>query len=161
MREQLIKTISSGLQGEWTHIDPKKALDGLTPTIARKKTSTNVHSCWELLHHIVIWQDTIVKHIQGETLDWNDIESKDNWPTAESMKEDSNFETLEARFHSGIEKTNILLNNVDFTKLSKGYPELSTIKLLIVLLQHMSYHIGQIITIRQCLGDWPPKTSQT
>ncbi len=156
MHDQVIKAISSGLQGKWTHLDPEKALYGLTPTIARKKPRDNAHSCWELLHHIVIWQDTLIRHIQGETLDWNDIERKNNWPTSESMKDDSNLSTLVTRFRSGIEEANKLLTNVDFMKTSEGFPELSVIKLFIVFLQHTSYHIGQIITVRKCLGDWPP-----
>jgi uncharacterized damage-inducible protein DinB len=158
MQAHLIKAISSGLEGKWTHLDPKKAFVGLTPTIARKKPSANTHSCWELLHHIVIWQDTLIRHIQGETLDWNDIETKDNWPTTESMKDDSNFSTLLSRFESGLKEASTLLESVDFLKTSEGFPELSTIKLFIVLLQHTSYHIGQIIAVRQYLGDWPPIT---
>lgn len=161
MHDQLIKAISSGLQGKWTHIDPKKAFVGLTPTIARKKPKDNIHSCWELLHHIVIWQDTLIRHVQGETLDWNDIETKDNWPTTESTKDDSNFSILLARFYSGVEEAAKLLTKVDFLKTSRGFPELSTIKLFAVLLQHTSYHIGQIIVVRQCLGDWPPVTNDT
>ncbi len=155
MQDQLINAISSGFYGEWTHIDPKYALTGLTPLNARKKPDGSAHSSWELLHHIVIWQDTIIRHIQGETLNWNDIEAKDNWPSTESMKDDSNFSTLLARFYSSVEKATTLLTSVDFLKTSGGFPELSTIKLYIVLLQHTSYHIGQIITIRQCLGDSP------
>lgn len=158
MQDQLINAISSGFHGKWTHIDPKKAFVGLSPTTAKKKPNINAHSCWELLHHIVIWQDAIIKHIQGETIDWNEIEKKDNWPTAEAMKDDLKFSNLLDRFHSGMEEAKKLLNSVDITKTSGGFPELSIIKLFIVLLQHTSYHIGQIITVRKCIGDWPPIT---
>ncbi|MFX0205431.1 MAG: DinB family protein [Candidatus Hodarchaeota archaeon] len=159
MQDQLIKAISSGFYGEWIHIDPKYALIGLTPSNALKKPDGGPHSCWELLHHIVIWQDSIIRHIQGETLDWNEIEANDNWPTIESMKDDSNFDTLLDRFYSNVEKATKLLTNVDFLKTSEGFPELSTIKLYMVLLQHTSYHIGQIITVRQCIGDSPKPPS--
>ena len=161
MREQLVNAISSGFYGEWTHIDPKKALANLTPTIARKKPENMVHSCWELLHHIVIWQESIIKNIKGDSLDWNEIVAKQNWPTPEVMKDDSNFSKLLDRFFSGVKEATNLLNGVDFTKKSVGFPELSTIKLYIVLLQHTSYHNGQIITVRKSTGDWPPITNES
>ncbi|MFX0052356.1 MAG: DinB family protein [Candidatus Hodarchaeota archaeon] len=156
MQDQIINAIASGLKGKWTHINPKKALVGLTPTIAKKKPNNDAHSCWELLHHIVVWQDAINRHIQGESIDWNEIEETDNWPTMEALKDDSNFDSLLNRFYSSIEETTNLVNSVDFTQTSAGKPELSVIKLFLVLLQHNSYHIGQIITVRKCIGDWPP-----
>lgn len=157
MKNQLIDAIHSGFNGEWTHIDPKKALAGLTIDNAKKKPNKSTHSCWELLHHIVIWQETIIKNIKGETIDWNEIEGKDNWPTHETMLEDFNFGNLLNRFHTGMEEAQSLLKSVDFINKSVGFPELSTIKLYLTLLQHTSYYIGQIITVRQILDDWPPK----
>ncbi|MFX0207042.1 MAG: DinB family protein [Candidatus Hodarchaeota archaeon] len=159
MQDKIINAITSGLLGKWTHIDPKKALDGLTPTIAKKKPNNNAHSCWELLHHIVVWQNAIIRHIQGESIDWREIEEKDNWPTMEAVKDDYNFNSLLNRFHSGIKEATNLVSNVDFTQTSAGNPDLSIIKLFMVLLQHNSYHIGQIITVRKCIGDWPPSTN--
>ncbi|MFX0173863.1 MAG: DinB family protein [Candidatus Hodarchaeota archaeon] len=161
MQDQIINAITSGFQGKWTHINPKKALVGLTPTLAKKKSNNNAHSCWELLHHIVVWQDAINRHIQGESIDWNEIEETDNWPTMEAMKDDSNFDSLLNRFYSGIEKATNLVNSVDFTQTIAGKPELSLIKLFLVLLQHNSYHIGQIITVRKCIGDWPPTSNNS
>ncbi|MHA2296094.1 MAG: DinB family protein [Candidatus Hodarchaeales archaeon] len=164
MKDQLIKAISSGLRGKWTHIEPKKALKGLIPTNARKKPAQAAHSCWELLHHVVVWQDAIIKQIKGETVDWNEIVENDDWPTTEAIQDDSNFIKLVDRFYSGIEEAKRLLNSVDLTKTSiigKDLPELSTIKLYITLLQHTSYHLGQIITVRKCLGDWPPSDTNS
>ena len=157
MKTQLINAIFSGFNGDWIHIEPKKALTGLTPITAKQKPNNSTHSCWELLHHIVIWQDAIIKHINGETIDWNEIEKNDNWPITELMRDESNFNNLVDRFYSGIEEAQNLLQKVDFTRTSSGFPQLSVIKLYLVLLQHVSYHIGQLITIRKCLGDWPPK----
>ncbi|UCE13649.1 MAG: DinB family protein [Candidatus Heimdallarchaeota archaeon] len=159
MKDLLINAISSGFQGEWTHIDPMKALAGLSASTAKKKSNSIPHSCWELLHHIVIWQDIIIRQIKGEKLNWNEIEQENNWPTREVMDDDSNWWNLVTKFKQGKEEAATLLMDGDFAKISSGFPELTTIKLYLVLLQHTSYHIGQLITIRQILGDWPPKTS--
>ncbi|MFX0015952.1 MAG: DinB family protein [Promethearchaeota archaeon] len=153
MKDELINAISSGLHGDYTHTDPLFIIKGLTPTIARKKPKKAGHSCWELLHHIVVWQDILLRHIKGEELDWHEIESRDNWPTSEALEDDSNFWSLKNKFEADLNEVKTLLNDIDYTKKSKGSPELSTIKLLLVLLQHTSYHIGQIITVSQVLGE--------
>ncbi len=153
MKEQVIEAITSGLIGKWTHLDPKSALTNLTPENARKKPQNAAHSCWELLHHIVIWQDALIAQIKGSSIDWNEIEKKDNWPTSESMKDDLNFSSLLNRFYSGMEEAQKMLERVDFTSTYGQFPELSIIKLYLVLLQHTSYHLGQILTIRKINGD--------
>ena len=66
MKEQLIKVIINGLHGKNTHLQPKKAIDGLNPENARKKPDNSNHSSWELLHHIVIWQEAIFEAIEGK-----------------------------------------------------------------------------------------------
>lgn len=153
MKDHLIEAITSGLIGKWTHTDPKSALANLTPENARKKPQNATHSCWELLHHIVIWQDALLAQIKGSSLDWNEIEKKDNWPTSKSMQDDSNFSSLLNRFYLGMEEAQELLERVDFTSTYGHFPELSVIKLYLTLLQHTSYHLGQILTIRKINGD--------
>ncbi|MFX0117309.1 MAG: DinB family protein [Candidatus Hodarchaeota archaeon] len=155
LQNNLIDAISSGFHGKWTHLEPKKALAGLTPATAKKKPNNVDYSCWELLYHIVFWQETIIKQIKGETLDWDELEKKGNWPSEQSMQDDSNFHKLQTRFHSGIEEAQNLLAKTDFTKIATGWPELSVIKLFLVFLQHTSYHLGQIVAIRKCLSNWP------
>ena len=41
-------------------------------------------------------------------------------------------------------------------EVSIGSENTSVFKLLLVLLQHNSYHIGQLVMVRKFLGDWPP-----
>jgi uncharacterized damage-inducible protein DinB len=160
VQTQVIEAITSGLHGKWTHIDPKKALAGLTPANAKKKSNGIDHSCWELLHHTVFFLEVIINQIKGQAPNWHELESSENsenWPSVESMQDDSNYHKLVDRFQAGIEDAQNLLEQADFAKMPAGKPELSTIKLFLVLLQHTSYHIGQIITIRKCLGTWPPE----
>lgn len=156
----LISAILGGLRGRYTHIDPQKVITGLTPENARKKPQNTPHSCWELLHHTIVWHDTFLEHIKGESPNWGEVEETINWPKQEDMENNSEFETLLTRFRTRFDETKELLNMVDFAQIPIGKPELSTIQLFAALLQHMSYHLGQMVTIRQSIGDWPPKQSE-
>ena len=57
------------------------------------------------------------------------------------------------RFHSGIDEAQELLKSVDFANIDEKLPELYVIKHFLTLLQHTSYHLFQIVTIRKILGD--------
>jgi uncharacterized damage-inducible protein DinB len=154
MSEQLVKVILNGINGRFTHIDPKKAVDGLIPDEARKKLIDSNHSCWELIHHIVVWQEAIIEAIEGKKIDWEDVEENHNWPTTEYLLEDSNFNPLIKKFLQGLEKAENLAKTTDLNKPMPTWKDEPVIQGFMVLLQHNSYHLGQIITTRKHLGLW-------
>ncbi len=154
MTQQFIEAVNSGLQGRWIHVDPKKALAGLTPDKARQTIKPDMPNCWQLLHHLVIWLETFLDHIKGSTLDWDEIEKNHQWPTTESMQDDANFSQLMDRFDAGMDQAKQLIDKVDLNGKSSGFPELTNLNLYLVLLQHCSYHIGQIISVRKFMNDW-------
>ena len=158
MNKQLIKDLSSGLLGALTHLHPKKAVEGLTPSTARKKPSNKYHSCWELLHHTVVWQDILLKNIEGEYIDWSTISHEDNWPSDELLSNDNNFTELVKKFYENLKIAATKLEKIDLMKGIKIGPEhtpdVTNFRLFLVFLQHTSYHLGQIVTTRKILGDW-------
>lgn len=158
MRERLIKDLSSGINGFLTHLEPMKAVEGLTPTTARKKLSSKYHSCWDLLHHTVVWQDILLKNIDGKFIDWSKISNEDNWPSDDYLSKDDNFMELVKKFNKNLEIAAKKLEEIDLMKGIKIGPEhtpdVTYFKLFLVFLQHTSYHLGQIVTTRKLLGDW-------
>jgi len=158
MRERLIKDLSSGINGFLTHLEPMKAVEGLTPTTARKKPSNKYHSCWELLHHTVVWQDILLKNIDGKFIDWSTISNEDNWPSDEYLSKDDNFIELVKKFKKNLEVAATKLEKIDIMKGIKIGPEhtpdVTYFRLFLVFLQHTSYHLGQMVTTRKLLGDW-------
>jgi hypothetical protein len=155
MQVSIINMFKRGLVGKGIHIDSKEALKGLTPSIARKKPGNNVHSCWELLHHVVVWQEVMIAAIEGNEVDWGGIAKSNNWPSPEMLTVDSYFSNLLLRFEKGIGKVENLLENVDFNDPMPGWDNDPIIQGINVLLQHNSYHLGQIVIVRKFLGDSP------
>ena len=158
MREQLIKDLSSGIKGFLTHLEPMKAVEGLSPTTARKKPSNKYHSCWDLLHHTVFWQEVLLKNLDGKFIDWSTISNEENWPSDESLSNDDNFIELVKNFNKNLEMAATMLEKIDLMKGIKIGPEhtpdITYFRLFLVFLQHTSYHIGQMVTTRKILGDW-------
>ncbi|MFX1344422.1 MAG: DinB family protein [Promethearchaeota archaeon] len=158
MSDQLIKDLSSGINGFLTHLEPMKAVEGLAPLNARKKPLNKYHSCWELLHHTVYWQDILLKHLDGKTIDWSKLNPEDNWPTNEYLSRDENFIELVKRFKKNLELAATKLEKVDLMKGvkigSEHTPDVTYFRLFLVFLQHTSYHLGQMVTTRKLLGEW-------
>jgi uncharacterized damage-inducible protein DinB len=156
MQDQLIEITKRGLIGKGIHINPNDALKELSATSARKKPNEHVHSCWELLHHILVWQNAMIDAIQGNDVDWDTIAKNNNWPSREMLSEDSKFNGLVDNFEKGIKKVKTLIEGVKFDDPMPAWENKPVIQGISVLLQHNSYHIGQIITTRKILGDLPP-----
>ena len=154
MNEQIISVIINGLQGKNTHLTPKKALEGLTPTKAKQKPEGEFHSCWEILHHIVIWQETMLRAIKGEKVDWEGIERNSNWPASSYLEDNSNFTTLVQKFEKGLFEAEKIVKKVDLFEKMPTWDNELIIQAFIVLLQHNSYHLGQIIAVRKIQGSW-------
>ncbi|MFW9875457.1 MAG: DinB family protein [Candidatus Thorarchaeota archaeon] len=157
MEKQLIKDLASGLIGELTHLHPKRAVEGLTPAIARKKPTNLDHSCWDLLHHTVFWQDILLKNLEGEFMNWYPPHEK-NWPSKEYLSNDDNFSGLIDKFNMNLEIAVKKLENIDLVdRIKIGAPlspDATYFRILLVFLQHTSYHLGQLVTTRKLLGDW-------
>ena len=159
MRNETIDAIISGLKGEFIHSDPFSILKNLTPDIARKKAPGFNHSIWDLLYHTVIWNDIFLTNIKGDEANWN---PSNNWPSDEEKEQDQNFTELLQRFTNNVQEVKDLLasQHLDFTAKHRISPdnafELTTIKLFMTILQHISYHMGQIATVRKMVDKWPP-----
>jgi len=155
----VIEAIKTGLSGDFIHSDPKSILKDLTPAIARKNVPPYDHSTWDLLYHTVIWNDIFLSNIKGSIANWN---PENNWPSEGDKANDQNFHDLIKRFEENLEEVYFLLHSdkIDFTKKQKisttNTAELTVIKLFITILQHISYHIGQIACVRKIVDDWPP-----
>ena len=154
MKETVVKALIGGLYGKNTHLNPKKVVEGLTPANAKIKPKNDLHSCWELLHHVKIWQKAIIEAIKGEEVDWEDISKNYNWPSDEYLSDDQNFINLVKAFENGLTEIENLINTTDLHKPMPAWDSAPVIQAIIVLLQHNSYHYGQIVAVRKSLGIW-------
>lgn len=155
MKEAIVKALIGGLYGKNTHVNPKKVIAGLTPTTAKIKSGNDNHSCWDLLHHIKIWQKAIIEAIKGKEVDWKEISAKHDWPSAEYLSNDHNFINLVKTFEDSLLEVEELIKTTDLHKPMPAWGNAPVIQAFIVLLQHNSYHYGQIIALRKSLGIWP------
>jgi len=157
MLESLESTLKRGLRGKYIHIDPMKAVEGLTADTAYMIPRQGTHSCWHILHHIVYWQELMLKALRGETVDWPKNNEK-SWQSDTISKKADDWMKLVQKFEQGLIEADAQTNRIESMEDLPAWPKVPPFAAIMSIVQHNTYHIGEIVATRQALGLWPPPT---
>ena len=132
----------------------KNALAGVTPEQASWKPESLDSSIWELVNHVIYWNERYLKVWRKEMLDPQDIENKS---TFKSNETDWNA-TLERLDHV-MKEWKTVLESVSDEQLNgpitEKYPHPWYTAIAHQNL-HTSYHTGQVLLLRKLQGSWEP-----
>ena len=151
--------VSDLLSGEGGFHGPAVVLDGLTAAQALAKPHGLPHSIAEIVAHMCFWQewfnDCALVGFTGVP-----EHAADGWPTVSA----ESWDTLRQRYLAAIDKAKQIVADSAFlsepllpTGLSIPFLEKeSRGSGILHAAIHSGHHLGQIITLRQLLGLWPP-----
>ncbi len=151
MKEKLGKALAGGLYGKGTHAESLKIVDGISTAHAKERIVEKAHSSWEQLFHVVYWQDLCIKAARGEEVKW----PKDGDPSWPSESTTDEWADLVIRFEAGLEEAKNLALESDLSAPMPSWADYPVLSSLIILAQHNSYHLGQIVVNRLAQGTWP------
>lgn len=157
MDSPLVELLCESLRGKHSHVNPAKALQGLTHTTATQQMEGDAFNAYELLYHIVFWQDVTLSIARGDNIDWKEMEGKD-WPSYDEL-EKAHWDALRERFLSGLKEAEKLVGALDLRLPMPTWNNEPVAKAFAVLATHNSYHLGQIVAARRMWGLWPPLDS--
>ncbi len=151
MRDNLVEL----LRGGHAHANIKDAINGLTPKNRNVRPNRELHSVWELLEHIRISQEDILRY----TLDRNWKSPKwpeEYWPKDEGNISDEMWHNTINKFDSDLnELINLAKNSeIDITSEIPHGEGRTYLREIMMAANHNSYHTGQIISVRKLLDDW-------
>lgn len=146
--------LQNGLQGKYAHYQTDMVLSGLTWEEAGEKPTDHTHSVWELVFHMNYWQNFILAELQEEQPDSPQDESI-SWPRTSAPSSEKEFTETVADFLKGLGRATQQASK-DTLEEGLGGRKRTAADLLMVLINHNSYHAGQIVYIRQLTGTWPP-----
>ncbi|MFX0090990.1 MAG: DinB family protein [Candidatus Hodarchaeota archaeon] len=151
----LKNTLINCFRGTSAHVDSLKALKELSAAEARKRPAPAIHSIWENVYHMIFWHNVVFDSIRGKKIDLKSTQGKD-WPTSEELEDDSKWSDLVASFKQTMDEAKEIVESEDLSKKVSIWGEFSVEEYIRVIAQHNSYHIGQIVVLRQLMGKWPP-----
>jgi uncharacterized damage-inducible protein DinB len=153
LRAQLVKF----LNWEDAHVSFDKAVEGVPTDLRGKRPDGSPHSLWELVEHIRVTQHDILsfcrkgKYVE---LEW----PKEYWPATPTPPSDAAWSSAIAAMREDRAELQAIAADpaVDlFALVPHGAGEQTFMREMLMVVDHGSYHIGQIVTTRHLLGIWP------
>jgi uncharacterized damage-inducible protein DinB len=127
------------------------SLQGITAEMAIRKPPGSTHSIWELLLHIVNWEEISTRRLNGEFIRW-ERDTQMDWPTVEDRSDAawrrllSRLDRSNARFSEAVSR----LTDAELATPSAGRTD-SRYEMILSMLQHSVYHAGQIVIMKKLL----------
>lgn len=155
MPQDTRKLLIKMLEGEYAHANFLSAIKDIQEDIINQKPSKYPYNIWQLVEHIRITQWDIVEfsinpaHVSPE---W----PKEYWPARTVSKSFGEFIESVNSFISDRKK---LINHLsdptnDLFKPFKHGEGKNLLREVILLIDHTSYHTGQIILLRKIFNNW-------
>lgn len=153
MEKELIELLVRALEGRQAHIDFETAVAGIPLEYCGKSVEDLPYTIWQLVEHIRIAQKDILEfsiHSDYQAPSWPD----DYWPKEPGPKDATHWNHTLKEIKADRAAFISLLKDSD-SDLYKPFPHGDGQNLLreaLVIVDHNSYHTGQIIILRRLLG---------
>lgn len=158
------RSLTEVLRGKGAHVDPVACVEDISAELAARAVAGFPHSIGQLVFHINYWMEYELRRIRGERPAYPEHNSE-SFSAAPSPADAAEWNRLRTRM------TELL---GEFAALAKSSSqelqrELESVHagdknvagaleaVIMQMVAHNSYHVGQIAMVRQALGAWPPR----
>jgi hypothetical protein len=145
--------IGRALTGGDAHVATRSVFDGLDWTAAGSRVESSPHTVYEILGHMIFWQDGVLAWLGGRSPRMP-RHASDSWPGASSPKGRAEWLRAVRRFQTGLARLERAARQAASIR-RKGRSK-SPLDMLAGVAVHNSYHAGQVALLRQLLRKWPP-----
>jgi uncharacterized damage-inducible protein DinB len=150
----LRKTLVALLTGDDAHPNAERALRRTSPRLRAVRRARG-HSVWELLEHMRIAQEDILRY----TLDpaWKSPPWPEGyWPRPRSQPSPAAWRASVAAFERDLADAVALVRNPrrDLTAVIPHGEGRTYLRQILLIADHNAYHAGQIVQARKAVGDW-------
>jgi uncharacterized damage-inducible protein DinB len=151
LREHLVKL----LKGADAHADFEQAIADFPAELRGKTPKGAEHSPWELLEHLRMAQQDILEFSTNPAYkekEW----PKEYWPAQDAPPDPKAWDRS---IHAYCENLKALCDLVEdektdlFAKIPHGNGQ-TILREILVVADHNSYHLGQLVLLRRLLGAW-------
>src|SRR4051812_49430195 len=157
MADPLRAHLSRILDWEEAHVGFEKAVEGIAGDLRGALAPGFEHSAWQLVEHLRLAQhdllDFCVNARYSHALTWPD----DYWPTSPAPPDDAAWDAAIASFKRDRQGLKALAEDesIDlFALVPTGQKQQTYFRCIVLVVDHNSYHVGQLVAVRKALGIW-------
>jgi uncharacterized damage-inducible protein DinB len=152
LRDKFIASVGGG----GAHVAAAVALEELTATQARRRPSKKLATVWDELAHMVFWQELTLDIVRGGQ-PHSPEHAADGWPSIPTGRGATKaWRELRDRFLAGVGELEEAARTRDLEARVGGDAKSTLGELLLMIANHNSYHLGQIVSLRRLIDAWPP-----
>jgi uncharacterized damage-inducible protein DinB len=152
------------LYGDGAHANSLACVEDVSLDLASRQVDCFPHSIWQLVCHMNFWMVYELKRIHGDKPIYP-AHASESWPVNTAPPSGEEWRRAVALFRDLLAELaaladsspNVLAEEVGATHPDHTKRSSTMLAVLWQTLVHNSYHIGQVVTLRQTLGAWPPK----
>lgn len=155
--EQIIrKQLIENLHGRNAHVDFDRAIANLPDDLWGEVPDTLPYSVWQLTEHMRLAQWDIVEFSENpahKSPPWPD----GYWPNEKAPEDMKKVQQSIDQFHTDLNRMISLVSDFDnslYKPFSHGKGQ-NLLREAMLVADHNSYHIGEIIVVRRLLNSWP------
>lgn len=154
VREQLLALLNGGN----AHVTFEQAVADFPVQHINSKANGFEHSAWELLEHLRICQWDIVAFIRNpshQSPEW----PAGYWPAPAMQADAAQWQRCHKQFRTDLKalKELVTASDTDFYSDLPHAPGYSILREILIVADHNSYHLGQLVMLRKLLGIWQEK----
>lgn len=152
LREQLIQL----LRGGQAHATFDQAVRDFPPDLMGVRPPGLPYSAWELVEHLRLAQNDILRYSESAghvSPDW----PAGYWPKSPVPAHPGDWDTALGLFRDNLARFEALVTNPrqDLNLVFPWSDHHTLLREALVLADHNSYHLGQLVLVRRLLGAWP------
>jgi uncharacterized damage-inducible protein DinB len=148
----LLRIARHGLVGTGAHVDTSLVFSGLQWTLAGARIPGAPHTLYELLNHMIYWQEWVARWLLGESPP-TPTHASGGWPGPPAPESRVEWNRAVRRFRKGLTQLGRQARQADLIARRRAK---SPLEMLRTIGAHSSYHAGQAALMRRMLGAWPP-----
>jgi uncharacterized damage-inducible protein DinB len=154
IRERAIvnEALGRALSGAGAHAGTADVFAALDWKHAGVRPANAPHSVYELLHHMIFWQEWVLSWLDGRR-PRIPRHAAGSWTRRRGPSNRREWTATVRRFRQGLKALTRRAREAD---LFSGDDRRSRLDMLHTIASHNSYHAGQVVLLRQLLDDWPP-----
>ena len=130
--------------------DTFKAFKNISVDIATRVSAGTPKSVWQILNHLIIWQESQLLSLQGKNTEKH-ISETETWIRTEIPNGQIDIENAVKIFDGQIAAIKTIASNLSSSELNFE----PKFKIILDMATHLSFHLGEVILLRRQCGNYP------